>query len=106
MQDYYCHLYNTASPGRLNKIDSIHREGIRIYTEIFRTSPVKALHVEANSQPLELRRNELGLSLLYKLKSNTSYIETLNTVDNSKDNNYEENERSIIPMGVYLRNLE
>ena len=49
--------YNTASAGRIKKLDSIHREGIRIYTGAFRTSPVEALHVEANDPSLELRRN-------------------------------------------------
>ena len=70
--DYGCQLYNTASTGRLKKLDSIHREGIRIYTGAFRTSPVEALHVESNDPPLELRRNELELRFLYKLKRHTS----------------------------------
>ena len=56
--------------------------------------------------PLKLKRNELGLRFLYKLKINTSYIEIINTLDDSEDQNYEENERSIKPTGVYLRNLE
>ena len=85
--DYGGQLYNTASAGRLKKLDSIHREGIRIYTGAFRTSPVEALHVEANNPPQEIRRNELGLRFLYKLKNNTSYIETLNTLDDSEDQN-------------------
>ena len=67
-------IYNTASAGRLKKLDRIHREGIRIYTGAFRTSPVESLHVETNDRLLEERRNELGLGFLYKLKSNTSYI--------------------------------
>ena len=46
--DYGCQLYNTASAERLKKLDSIHREGVRIYTGAFRTSPVESLHVEAN----------------------------------------------------------
>ena len=57
--DYGCQLYNSASAGRLKKLDSIHREGIRIYTGAFKTSPVEALHVEANDPSLELIRNEL-----------------------------------------------
>ena len=72
----------------------------------FSTSPVESLHVEANAPPLELRRNKLGLRFLYKLKSNSSYIETLNTLDDNEDQNYKENERSIKPTGVYLRRLE
>ena len=76
--DYGCQLYNTAFAGRLKKLDSTHREGIRIYAEAFRTSPGEALHVESNDSPLELRRNKLRLRCLYKLKGNSSYIETLN----------------------------
>ena len=79
--NYGCQLYNTVSPGRLNKLDSMHIDGIRINAGAFRTSPVEALHVEANDQPLQLRSNELGLRFLYKLKSITSYIETLNMLD-------------------------
>ena len=92
--DYDCQLYiyNTASVGKLKKLNSIHRDGIKIYTGAFRTSLVEALHVEANDLPLELRRNELGLRLMHKLKSNASYVETLNTLDNGYDQNYKENE--------------
>ena len=53
--DYDCQIYNTASAGRLKKLDSMHREEIKIYTGAFRTTPVEALHVEANDPPLELR---------------------------------------------------
>ena len=31
--------------GEQNKLDSIYKESIRIYTGIFRTSPVKSLHI-------------------------------------------------------------
>ena len=44
--DYSCQLYNTASAGRLKKLDSIHREGIRIYTKAFRTLPVESIYVK------------------------------------------------------------
>ena len=47
----------TAFAGRLKKLDSIHREGIRIYTGAFRTSPVEAQHVEANDPLMEPRRH-------------------------------------------------
>ena len=96
--DYGCQLYNAVSAGGLKKLDSMHREDIRIYTGAFKISPVEALHGEANNPPLELRMNELGLRFLYKLKSNISYIETRNTLDDREDQNYEENERSIKPM--------
>ena len=96
--DYGCQLYNTVSAGKTKKLDSTHREGIRIYTDVFRTSPIEALHEETNYLPLELR-------FLCKLNSNTSYIERLKTLDDGEDQNYKENERSIEPTGVYLRKL-
>ena len=66
--DYGGQLYNTASAGRLKKLDSIHREDIRIYTGVFRTSPVETLYVKSNDPLLELRKNELRLIFQYKLK--------------------------------------
>ena len=65
--DYVCRLYNTAYSERLKKLDTIHREGIRIYTGAFRTSTVETLLVETNDPLLQLRRDELGLRFLYKL---------------------------------------
>ena len=61
---------------------------------------MEALHAEAKDPSLEL-----GLRYLYKLKSNPAYIHTLNTLDDSEDEKYEESERSIKPIGVQLRNL-
>ena len=58
---------------------------------------MEAPNVDANDPSLELRRNELGLRYLYKLKSNPSYIHTLNTLDDSEDQKYEESERSVNP---------
>ena len=97
---------NTASAGRLKKLDSIHIEEIRIYTGSFRISLVESLNLKTNDPPLELRKNELGLRFLYKLKSNTSYIEILNTLDDRENQNYEEKVRSIKPTEVYPRRLE
>ena len=74
--DYGCQLFYTVLAGRLKKLESLHKEGIRIHTGTFRTSPVEALYVEANNPPLELRRNELELRLLFKLKSNNLCIHT------------------------------
>ena len=47
-------------PRDTKKLVSIHREGIRIYTGAFKTSPVESFHVEAYDPLLQLRRNELG----------------------------------------------
>ena len=48
----------------------------------------------------------MGLRFMYKLKSNTSYIETLKYTDDRENQNYQENERSIKHKGVYLRRQE
>ena len=55
--DYGCQLYSTASPRRLNKLNSINREGIRIYIDTFRTSTIESLHAEACDSTMEIRRN-------------------------------------------------
>ena len=102
--DYSCQLYSTTSPGRLKKLkkNSIQRKSIIIFINAFETSPVEYLHEEAFDLPLELRSNELGLRLMYNLRSNTTYRVSLNTLDNREDQNNEENEGAIGPMGVHL----
>ena len=83
--DCSCQLYNTASPGRLIKLDSIYREGTRIYTSTFRTLPVESFHTETYDPHLELRRSEVGMRFLYRLRSSTTYTESLNTLDDRED---------------------
>ena len=70
-----------------------------LYTGAFRTLLGKALHVEANYPLLELRINDLGLRFLYKIKRNTSYIDTKHT-GWQRGPKYEENEWSKKPTGV------
>ena len=55
-------------------------------------SPGETLHAEAHDLTLELRRNELGMRFLYRLRSSTTYTESLNSLDDREDQNYEENE--------------
>ena len=60
--DYGCQLYSTASLGRLKKNLVAYTEkceGIRIYTDAFRMSPVESLDAEVCDPPLELKRNKL-----------------------------------------------
>ena len=56
--------------------------------------------------PLELRRNEFRLRFLYKLRSNTIYAESLNSLDDREGLNYEENKGATRPTEVHLRKLE
>ena len=48
----------------------------------------------------------MGLSFFYKLRSNTAYTESLNTLDDKNDQNYKKNKRANKSMEVYLRRLE
>ena len=43
---------------------------------------------------------------MYKLRNNNTYTESLNTLNDREDQNYEENEGSTKPTGVYLRKME
>ena len=92
----------TAQPslGDLKKLDSILREDIRIYTGDFRMSLVEALHIEVYDPSLELRRNELGVRFLYKLRSNTPFTESL---DDREDQNYKENKGETRPSKSTLK---
>ena len=72
-------------PKETKKLDSIHTEDIKIYTGTFRMSPVKSLYAEACDPPLGLRSNEWGLIFLYRLRSNTTYTGSLNTMDDRED---------------------
>ena len=98
--DYDCQLYSIASSGRLKELDIIHREGIRIYKSAFTASPVESLHAEACDPTIELKSNELGL------RSSTTCTESLNTLNDREDQNYEKNKRATKPTGVHLRKLE
>ena len=72
----------------------------------FRTTSVESLHAEAYDPTIELRRNKLGLKFLYRLRSNTKYTESLNTLDDREDQNYEENKGTTKPTGLHLIKLE
>ena len=66
---YSYQLYISSSLRKLKTLDSIHEEGIRIYTGIFRSSTVKSLNIKSYDPSLEIRWNKLGLRFLYKLRS-------------------------------------
>ena len=53
-----------------------------------------------------MRRNELGLRFLFKLRSNPKYLESLVILNNSEGYNYEENERATRPTREHFRILE
>ena len=44
--------------------------------------------------------------ILYRMRSNTTYTESLNTLDDREDQNFKENEGAAKLTGKYLRKLE
>ena len=50
-------------------MDVVHNMGLRICSGAFRTSPVESLYVDTGHVPLDLRREELGLRYMVRVKS-------------------------------------
>ena len=67
--DYGCQVYSSACKSKLRELDVVHNMGLRICTGAFRTSPVESLYVDSNELPLDLRREEIGLRYITRLKS-------------------------------------
>lgn len=67
--DYACQIYSSACKTKLQKLDRVHNLGLRICTGAFRTSPVESIYVDSNQLPLALRREELGLRYVHRLRS-------------------------------------
>ena len=62
---------STPQPAKsLEELDRVHHKGLRICSGTFQTSPVLSLYVDTHQLPLDLRREELGLRYLTRIKSN------------------------------------
>ena len=68
--DYGSIVYRSADHKLLEKLNVIHRHGLRLCLGAFKSSPIESLYVEANEPPLELRRQELSMRYSLKIKSN------------------------------------
>ena len=67
--DYACQIYSSACKSKLKELDVVHNQGLRICTGVYRTSPVESIYVDAGELPLDLRREELGLRFMARIKS-------------------------------------
>ena len=68
--DYGCQIYSSASKSNLDALNVVHNMVLRICFGAFRTSPVESLYVDTYQLPLNLRREELGLRYLMRIKCN------------------------------------
>ena len=66
--EYGCQIYSSACATKLKELDVVHNTGLRICSGAFKTSPVESLYVDTEELPLDLRREELGLRYMLKLK--------------------------------------
>ncbi|XP_047739413.1 uncharacterized protein LOC125178802 [Hyalella azteca] len=66
--DYGCIIYQYANKETLSVLDSIYNSAIRICTGAFRTSPILSLYAESGEPPLYLRRIQLTLQMIARLK--------------------------------------
>lgn len=67
--DYGCQIYSSACKTTLKELDVVHNMGLRICSGAFRTSPVESIYVDTDHLPLDLRRQELGLRYVARMKS-------------------------------------
>ena len=67
--DYGCVVYGSARQTVLESLDRVQNAALRTCLGAFKTSPVSSLHVEAGELPLELRRQQLSIQYISKLRS-------------------------------------
>jgi hypothetical protein len=70
--DYGCFIYGSAPKSYINMLNPIQNEALRLCLGAYKTSPAESLEVEAGVLPLHIRREQLALQYVLKLKSNPS----------------------------------
>ena len=74
--DYGCQIYSSACKSKLKQLDVVHNMGLRICSGAFKNSPIVSIYVDTNELPLDMRREELVLRYMTRVKSapkNPSY---------------------------------
>ena len=66
--DYGSFVYGAAAQTHLNKLDRVQVKALRICTGAIRTTPIKALQIEAGEAPIDLRRDKLMLTYWSRLR--------------------------------------
>lgn len=86
--DYGCQIYSSACKTKLNELNILHNIGLRICSGAFRTTPVESIYVDTDHLPLDLRRQELGLRYIMKLKSDVKNNPAANILTQCNVNKY------------------
>ena len=98
--EYGCQIYSSACSTKLKELDVVHNAALRICSGAFRTSPVESIYVDTDELPLDLRREELGLRYLMKLKGSPSNP-AANAIKQCDPHNYD-GARSSKPFSVRI----
>ena len=65
-------MYGSARPSALESLGRVQNAALRTCLGAIHTSPIPSLHVEAGELPLHLRRQQLSIQYIVKLRSNPS----------------------------------
>ena len=66
--EYGSIIFENAAKSQLNRLNTIQNASLRIITGAYYTSPVTALHVYNNTQPLHYRRTQALLRYFFKIQ--------------------------------------
>ena len=98
-------MYGSARPSYINRLDTVHNQGLRLCLGAFRTSPVQSLYVEANEPSLDMRRARLSLQYGVKLMSNEVNPAYSAVFQSDIVATYEAKERTIKPLGLRIESI-
>ena len=84
--DYGSSINSATRKSYLEKLQTVHNQGLRLSLGTFRTSPMQSLYIEANELPLTLRWEKLSLQYTLKLQSSP------NNPTHQKTNNFQFNQ--------------
>ena len=100
--DYGSVVYGSARKSYLQKLDTIHHQGLRLALGAFQTSPVTSLYVEADEPSLALRREKLALQYAIRLAAYPNNTASKTTYPSQFSDLYESKPHAIKPFGLRI----
>ena len=105
--DYGSQVYGSARGSArksyIQKLDTVHHQGLRLAMGAFRTSPIQSLYVLSQEPSLEKRRLKLALQFSLKLKTNTSNPAHEYAFNCVNEELYDARPKSIRPFGLRVK---
>ena len=101
--DYGSQVYGSARKSYIQKLDTVHHQGLRLAMGAFRTSPIQSLYVLSQEPSLEKRRLKLALQFALKLKTNPSNPAHEYAFNCVNEELYDARPKSIRPFGLRVK---